>query len=228
MFRSMLKVMAATAVFAGVHSLLASRAAKRVAAEQFGQRNRNGLYRLFYLGQSVVTFGILVAYIRRQPTKTIYVATGTAAAAMHAAQFAALVYAVRSANQVGILKMAGIESVRAWLGGDVHVPPEPEAQGPAMEDGRLRATGPFAGSRHPLNFAPIPIFWLWPRMTTRLLAFNIAATAYLYLGSIHEEMRLKAAYGDEYRRYLQANVPFYVPAGSSLDATQRLEGSNEF
>lgn len=48
MWRSMLKVAAATAVFGLVHSALASRSAKRAAAKIFGERNRNGLYRLLH------------------------------------------------------------------------------------------------------------------------------------------------------------------------------------
>jgi len=43
MWRSMLKVMAVTAVFGLVHSALASRAAKRTATGLFGERNLNGL-----------------------------------------------------------------------------------------------------------------------------------------------------------------------------------------
>ena len=93
------------------------------------------------------------------------------------------------------------------------MPPEPEAQGPALDaEGRSHAAGPFAWSRHPLNFAPLPIFWLWPRMTTNLLAFNTAVTIYLVVGSLHEEARLREAFGDDYEAYLSSGVPFYVPA----------------
>jgi hypothetical protein len=93
------------------------------------------------------------------------------------------------------------------------VPPEPEAQGPALdEEGRRHAAGPFAWSRHPLNFAPLPVFWLHPRMTTSLLAFNIAATAYLVVGSWHEEARLREAYGEAYSAYQRSGVPFYLPS----------------
>jgi hypothetical protein len=52
MWRTMMKVMAATAAFGLVHSALASRGAKRAVARAFGERNRNGLYRVFYLAQS--------------------------------------------------------------------------------------------------------------------------------------------------------------------------------
>lgn len=211
MWRSMLKVAAATTVFGVVHSALASRAAKQAAATIFGERNRNGLYRICYIGQSLVTFGVLTVYIRRQPSRELYRIEGPPAALMHAAQAAAILYATAAAGQVGVRRILGAESLLCWLG-EGPVPPEPEAQGPALdEEGRTRAAGPFAWSRHPLNFAPVPIFWLWPRMTTNLLAFNAAATLYLVVGSMHEEARLEKAYGDEYIAYQRSGVPFYVP-----------------
>lgn len=211
MWRSMLKVMAATAAFGVVHSALASRAAKRVAVRQFGERNRNGLYRAFYIGQSLATFGLLAAYIRRQPSRELYRVGGPLALLLHAMQAGAIVYATDAAGQVGLRRITGIESLLAWLG-DGPVPPEPEAQGPALDtEGRRHGLGPFAWSRHPLNFAPLPIFWLWPRVTTSLLAFNIAATVYLVLGSLHEEARLQEAFGGTYDAYRNSGVSFYVP-----------------
>src|SRR4051794_15740943 len=116
MWRSMLKVMAATAVFGLVHSALASRRGKRAAAGGCGERNRNGLYRAFYLAQSAVTFGMLVAYIRRQPSRELYRARGPLAGLLHAAQAAALVHATAAARQVGFRRILGIDSLQAWLG----------------------------------------------------------------------------------------------------------------
>ena len=230
MWRSMLKVAAATAAFGIVHSLLASRPAKRAVARTFGERNRNGLYRVFYIGQSLVTFGVLAAYIRRQPSRELYRIEGPLALLMHAIQAGALVYATAAAGQVGLRRITGLESFLAWLG-DGPVPPEPEAQGPALDDeGRRNSAGPFAWSRHPLNFAPLPVFWLWPRMTTNLLAFNTAATIYLVVGSLHEEARLRGAFGDDYDAYLNSGIPFYlpVPERSGLELTSavsNLEGA---
>lgn len=221
MWRSMLKVAAATAAYGLVHSALASRTAKRAAARTFGERDRNGLYRVSYIAQSFVTFGLLVAYIRRQPSRELYRIEGPAALLMHALQAGAVLYATSAAGQVGIRRILGLESLSAWLG-DGPVPPEPEAQGPALDaEGRRHLIGPFAWSRHPLNFAPLPTFWLWPRMTTSLLAFNLAATVYLAVGSLHEEARLREAFGAEYDAYLNSGVSFYipVPARSGLERT---------
>jgi protein-S-isoprenylcysteine O-methyltransferase Ste14 len=47
-------------------------------------------------------------------------------------------------------------------------------------------------------------------MTTSLLAFNLAGTIYLYVGSIFEERRLIAEFGDDYRKY-QQQVPRFIP-----------------
>ena len=228
MRRRMLKVATATAVFGLVHSVMASRTAKRVATQAFGERNRNGLYRVAYIAQSVATLGLLATYIRRQPSRELYRIEGPAAFLMHAVQAGAIVYATSAAAQVGFRRITGLESFLAWLG-DGPVPPEPEAQGPALDaEGRRHALGPFARSRHPLNFAPLPILWLWPRMTTSLLAFNTAATIYLVVGSLHEEARLRDAYGEDYDTYLNSGVPFYVPVTdrSGLETTSAVAVSH--
>src|SRR4051812_5328200 len=93
MWRNTIKVAAATAAFGLVHSALASRRAKRAAARTFGERNRNGLYRVFYLAQSVVTFGMLAAYIRTLPNRELYRVRGPAAWLMHAGQVGAILSA---------------------------------------------------------------------------------------------------------------------------------------
>ena len=43
-------------------------------------------------------------------------------------------------------------------------------------------------------------------MTTSLLAFNTAATIYLVVGSLHEEARLREAFGDKYDAYLSSGA----------------------
>lgn len=107
----------------------------------------------------------------------------------------------KTAKQVGIRRILGLESFVAWLRRG-SVSSEPEAQGPALDaEGLSSGPGPFAHSRHPLNFVPVPIVWLCPRMTTNVLAF-IAATVYLVIGSAHEEARLLKAYGEKCAEYL--------------------------
>jgi hypothetical protein len=90
MWKSMLKIAAATAAFGLCHSALASRTAKRAAARTFGERSRNGLYRVFYIGQSFVTFGLIAAYIRRQPSRQLYRTQGPLAFLTHSVQAGAV------------------------------------------------------------------------------------------------------------------------------------------
>jgi protein-S-isoprenylcysteine O-methyltransferase Ste14 len=217
MFRSIVKIMAATTLFAGLHSLLASRAAKRVAAEMLSERQRNGLYRPFYNAQAVITFGALVLYGMRLPDRELYRASEPMARLMRLGQAASLLYLLYAARQIGFLRFAGVPNLLALVSGRASVPREPEGQGPIIDvDGEMKATGPFRASRHPLNFAMIPALWLMPRMTVNLAAFNLVVTVYLILGSVHEEERLRATYGQPYIDYQRSGINFFLPSASHL------------
>lgn len=210
--KGFLKVCVATAVYAVIHSAFASRKAKQVTQSLIGPRYRNALYRPFYLLQSVVTIIPLVAYIRRQPSRTLYHFRGIAAVPFRLAQGGGILWAVYAAYEVGMSEILGIRPVRQLLSGEHEIAPEPEAQGPALtKDGSLQTAGPFRLSRHPLNLAPAIILWLNPRQTTNLAAYNAVGTIYLIVGSWHEELRLRAAYGEVYRHYEKGPVPFYLP-----------------
>lgn len=210
MLRAALKVAVATGLYAAVHSALASSAAKRAAARWLGDDRRNALYRPFYITQSLATFGALAAYIARLPGSTLYDIRGPARLALRTGQASGVAWAAWAAWEVGLGGITGARGLVAWARGR-EVPPEPAAQGPALADGGVQATGPFAFSRHPLNLAPLPIFLLQPRMTTRWAAFTAVSALYLVLGSIHEEKRLRQAYGAAYDRYRAAGPPFYLP-----------------
>lgn len=210
MSRSTFKVAAATVAFVLVHSLLATGWVKALAADVFGRPAADAWYRPVYVAQTLALLGLLVLYVRRQPGRDLYRARGPLAWLMRAAQAAALVYAGWAVAHVGLDFMTGWDRAAAWVRG-ADVPPMPDGQGPVPgSDGTMRAAGPFAHTRHPLNWFLVPLLWLNPRMTTRLLAFNLVVTAYAVLGSVLLENRLLGTYGDAYRRY-QERVPFLGP-----------------
>ena len=217
MFKSIAKIMAATTLFAGLHSLLASRAAKDVAAKMLTERQRNAFYRPFYNAQAVITFGALVLYGSKLPDRELYRASEPLARLMRFGQAASLLYLIYGARQIGFLRFAGVPNLLALLRGQMTVPREPEGQGPILDvNGEMKATGPFRASRHPLNFAMVPALWLMPRMTVNLAAFNLLVTVYLIAGSVHEEERLRATYGQSYIDYQRSGVNFFVPSASHL------------
>lgn len=217
-----LKIGAATAAFGIFHSLLASQAVKDAAARLVGRRGRDATYRVFYNAQSVATFSLLLLYASAQPTRTLYHVRGPAAGLLRGAQLGGLLWAVLAAREVGILRLAGVTNLGAYLK-RAPMPEGPGAQGPERRSsGALSTGGPFRWSRHPLNFAPVPVFWLTPRLTERRLAFNLVATAYLVLGSLHEERRLRALYGFDYVAYQRSGIPFFVPRPPRATTTPEL------
>jgi hypothetical protein len=205
---------------AAVHSLLASRAAKEWSARRIGRRNRNALYRPVYIAHSVASFGGLLLYARSLPDKVLWEVRGGPAMCMQVCRLIALGLMARAAREVGIPRMLGIPGLQAWWRGEADVPAEPEAQGPAPDNqGILKANGPFRFSRHPLNFLGIPVLWPAPRMTRNLFVFNSLATLYLVLGSIHEERRLRRAYGEAYEAY-RRSAPFLAGRPAAREACQ--------
>ena len=212
------KMASATVAFALLHSALASRPAKQAAAAIVGEPRTQAGYRLFYVGLSFLSFFALLAYGSRLPQRTLYRVDGCAGSMLRLGQAAGVAHLLAATRPSGLLRLAGWRNLQAYRR-RMPVPPGPAAQGPEQgADGALEVAGPFRWSRHPLNFTGMPIFWLTPHLTTRRLAFNLVSSAYFILGSLHEEARLVAAYGELYRRYQRSGVPFFWPRPPALQS----------
>lgn len=193
-----------------IHSALASRQAKELAARAAGRRRRNGYYRLAYNAQSLVTFAWLYRWLRRLPDRPLYDLEPPALWLARGGQAIAFVAGLETSRAIGIPDFNGLTQLNAVRAGE-EPEPEPEAQGPHLgADGEMAATGPFARCRHPANLCAAVLLLLDPHMTERKLTVGVLAAAYGYIGSLHEERRLLAAYGDAYARY-QQRVPFLLP-----------------
>ena len=198
--------------YALVHSGLATRQAKDLASRLAGARYRNGLYRVLYNAQAVVTFGLAAWAFCRLPDRTLYRVPAPWSWAMHVTQASGLGLMLAAAHGVGLARITGLGPLAAFLSGG-HPEPEPEAQGPPPGgDGEMRSVGPFRFTRHPANWGPLPIVLLFPRMTVNRATLAALSVAYLLLGSVHEEVRLRSAYGAAYDRY-RRSVPFLLPRG---------------
>jgi hypothetical protein len=197
-------------VLAVMHSLLASRQAKQLVEAMLGERVRVGGYRFAFIVQSAVCFVGLTVWFLRQPDRELYRVPPPWSWLMRLGQVASLGLGFSAVRLLGMDTFNGLPQVRALVGGQ-QPQPEPEAQGPPLaSDREMVVEGPYRYLRHPNNLAPLGVLALFPRMTVNRAALVLATAAYAVLGSLHEEYRLRAAYGDAYRRY-QDRVPFLLP-----------------
>lgn len=188
-------------IWAAVHSLTSMTRFKTAVRDRVGARVFAGFYRLFYNAVSVVTilplFVLLATIIPykelwRWPAPTHYVAL--------AIQAVGAVGLLVSLWQTDIFRFLGLRQAYLYLQGD----PDPNPPAVFVSRGTYRLV------RHPLYFFSLLFLWFTPIMTLNSLVFYILATIYFLVGAAHEERRLAAAFGADYRRY-QREVPYLIP-----------------
>jgi methanethiol S-methyltransferase len=182
-----------------VHSLLASLAAKRLARRFAGARGFR-FYRLVYNFFGGLSFLPVLAVLAAFPGQMLYRIPSPWFVLALAGQLAAL----------GLL-LLGLLQTDPWhfLGVRQLLAQEPE------EAPRLVVSGLYSWVRHPLYTAGLLLLWLTPVMTTSVLAFNAALTAYILAGSQLEERRLLAEFGEAYAAY-RRRVPRLLPFPRTL------------
>jgi len=198
------------ALWALVHSVLASKQVKDLIRRVAGSRYRDGLYRFIFNAQSVVSLLWAARRFSRLPDKDLYHARPPWSWLFRASQVASLGVLLSGVRVMGILRFAGLTPLRDLLTGS-DVRPAPEAQGPPVgSDDEMVRTGAFRFSRHPGNLGALGFFLFLPRMTANRAVLVALVALYVVLGSMHEEYRLRAAYTAAYERYRRV-VPFLVP-----------------
>lgn len=206
---SVSRIVGVFCAWALVHSLLASHRAKGLATKLVGRRYRNGLYRVAYNAQALVTVGAFAWWFLRLSDRELYRVRAPWSWPLYAGQLAALGVLLGTLRAVGFPRISGLAPLAQLLTGR-EPEPEPEARGPALgADGVLRVAGPFRFTRHPDNLPALGL-WLFPRMTANRVTVAALATAYGLLGSLHEDHRLRQAYGTVFEGY-QRRYPFCWP-----------------
>ncbi len=182
--------------YAILHSLLASRSVKSWARRVFGSAV-DRWYRLVYNIIGLITFLPILPMLALLPDQILYVVPSPWRWLMVACQVLALTglgIALLQTDPWHFLGLAQLFSER----------PQKES------NGSLVVKGLYCWVRHPLYFFSLLFLWPTPVMTVNLLTAYLLFTLYFYVGSIHEERRLVAEFGQAYRAY-QQQVPRLIP-----------------
>lgn len=183
------------------HSITAARPVKQWAQRVLGERAYAGFYRLAYNAVAVLTFlPVLYVLATRVPSTVIWPVPFPWAWLFLAVQAAGLLGLVITLLYTDVWSFLGLRQLWRYLRGE----PDPD------QPGAFVVAGPYAFVRHPLYLFSMLVIWFPPVLTVNLLVFNLLATLYFWLGSLHEERRLMAEFGDAYRQY-QRTVPPFLP-----------------
>lgn len=187
-------VFIATAALGVLHSWLASRATKRLARRLFGKQV-DRIYRLFFVAVASLTLAPILGMVAFLPSRLLWTIPTPWRFLTLAVQFLALIGLLVTVFQTDLKAFAGIKQIKD---------PEVESKNDLVVSGFYRFV------RHPMYFFSLILFWLMPYVTDLILAFILASTLYFLIGTIPEEQKLVAMYGQAYKRY-QVEVPRIIP-----------------
>jgi len=199
-----ISILGALLGFGIVHSLLASHAAKTLARRLFGDRHSRGWYRLLYNALAAISLLPALALVIALPDRELYrIPPPFSILALGIQAFGVLGMAY-SIYQLDFLHFGGLKQVAGWMNlVEVHSQSDTSTS-------RLVVDGLHRYVRHPLYTSSLIVLWLVSPMTVNRLAFVVGVTLYFYIGSIFEERKLVAEFGDAYRDY-QRRVPRLLP-----------------
>lgn len=189
-----LLVFLATAAWGVLHSWLAAFSTKATARRIFGD-SVDRFYRLVYVLIAVATLLPILGMVAFLASRVLWVIPSPWIYLTLAIQFLTLVALVATILQTDVMAFAGLRQVLE--------PGRPS-------DDQLVQSGFYRLVRHPLYLFSLVLFWLFPYMTDLTLAFFLAATFYFMLGTIPEERKLLATFGEQYRQY-RREVPWMFP-----------------
>ena len=178
--------------FALVHSLLADPRFKNWA-RRFSGETFDRWHRLTYTILSLLMMLPFIFIMSFMPDEILYVIPKPLDLLMATGQALAALALLATLRQTGISYFLGVAQLRGRL-----------------LEGGLVTDGFYCYLRNPLFFFGTVFLWLSPVMTMNLLAFNILATIYFYIGARHEERSLKEEFGQEYEDY-RKRVPMFLP-----------------
>lgn len=196
----MTQIIIAMLIFSLIHSLMAGQNIKTFIRRWFGERVYFGLYRIGYNVIAAISLIPVFLLIILYPGNIVWSVNGTPAVILVVIQGVGFIGLVVSLIQIDLGQFTGLSQLRAYINHQpLPLPTEP-----------LQINGVYKLVRHPLYLFSLMVIWPFPTMSQALFAFNIGATLYFIFGSLLEERRLLAFFGQAYADYRQ-RVPWLIP-----------------
>ncbi len=181
-----------------IHSAMITLATTRHLERRLGGGFR--LYRLFYNSAALVTLVPVLWYERSLGSPLFWSWTGPFAFARGALLAIAMTLFLAGARHYDVKRFVGLRQLSEGTAGTG-----------LTETGHIDTSGVLGVTRHPWYAGGIALLWTSDLSGARLVT-NLVLTAYLIVGTVLEERKLIAEYGDEYREY-QKRVPMLLPLG---------------
>ncbi len=188
------------AVYAWVHSVLASYRVKESFKKNFG--NLIAFYRLGYNLFAIVSL-YLIYELSPKPHVIIYDLQNPFDILILIPQFIALIGLLWSFKYICVKEFLGINQVKRYI--------QKKYSSDLDEDLTLTIGGPYKYSRHPIYFFSIMFLLFRPTMDLFYLTYFLLIVAYFYIGAYYEEKKLVRSFGEIYTRY-QESVPQIIPS----------------
>ena len=180
--------------------MTASHTAKAYARKALGDRHADGLYRLLYNIFSILTFAPLMIVVALLPDQPLYRFPNWVIPITILIQAICVIAVLLAVIQVDLWIFVGLRQLLRWL----------ENKNNPESPARLIRSGMFSLMRHPNYFFSLVAIWLTPAMSLNTFTLFVCFTIYFWAGSIFEERKLVAEFGEEYKQH-QRNVPRIVP-----------------
>jgi methanethiol S-methyltransferase len=188
-------ILLAFALYGLVHSWLASLRVKNWVARRFGS-HAAAAYRLAYNIFAVLSFLPVLALVVLLPDAPLYAFPSVLKLPARFVQGAAAAGLLLSVAQTGLVSFLGLDALLGKPAG--------------AEKPHLVTTGLYRWVRHPIYFFALLFLWAQPQVSWNSFAFIIGSSLYLWIGSIFEERKLLAEFGQVYADY-RDRTPALIP-----------------
>ena len=188
-------LVAASATWGLLHSILASHAAKDAIRRITGPIAFNRLYRFSYNFFALASFFPILIMLQVYPDRPLYTIPSPWIYLTVVLQGLATVIAIATLVQTDPFEFLGLKQLTETF----------ESKPPV-----LVTDGWYARVRHPLYVTAFVLVWLTSEMTVNRLALYIVLTLYLWIGAYFEERKLLKDFGQAYADY-KVRVPMFLP-----------------